>query len=61
MMQSCRDKVMEAVDDGIVGAEYVLVACLKYMSDDQICEMLRMNELTYVLGHHHCDQEVDNG
>jgi hypothetical protein len=44
--QDSRDKALELVDDGMVTAEDMLTMCLKYMSTDDVEEMLDMNELS---------------
>jgi len=41
-----RDVAMELVDEGYVTAEDLLVACLKYMSNDDVEDMLDTNELS---------------
>jgi hypothetical protein len=41
-----RDKALELVEEGIVSAEYLLTACLKYMSTDDVEDMLDANELS---------------
>jgi len=45
-MTNPRDKALELVDDGYVTAESMLTMCLKYMSTDDVAEMLDMNELS---------------
>ena len=41
-----RDKALELVEDGYVSAEDLLTACLKYMSTDDVADMLDANELS---------------
>ena len=41
-----RDTALELVEDGIVGAEEMLLMCLKYMSNDDVEDMLDVNELS---------------
>ena len=41
-----RDKALELVGDGYVSAEDLLTACLKYMSTDEVADMLDTNELS---------------
>jgi len=41
-----RDKALELVEDGYVSAEDLLTACLKYMSTDEVADMLDTNELS---------------
>ena len=41
-----RDKALEMVEEGRVTAEHLLLCCLKYMSNDDVYDMLDCNELT---------------
>jgi len=41
-----RDRALELVEDGIVSAEDMLVMALKYMSTDDVDDMLDCNELS---------------
>ena len=41
-----RDKALELVEDGIVTAEQMITMCLKYMSTDDVADMLDCNELS---------------
>ncbi len=41
-----RDKALELVEDGFVSAEDLLTMCLKYMSTDEVADMLDTNELS---------------
>ncbi len=41
-----RDKALELVEDGYVTAEDLLTMCLKYMSTDDVEDMLDTNELS---------------
>ena len=41
-----RDKALELVEDGMVSAEDMLTMCLKYMSTDDVEDMLDCNELS---------------
>lgn len=41
-----RDYAVALVEDGLVSAEVLLTACLKYMSHDDVRGMLDANELT---------------
>lgn len=44
-MTDYRDKVMELVQDEGYDAETMLIACLKYMSMDDVKGMLELNDL----------------
>ena len=41
-----RDKAIEMVEEGRVSADHLLLCCLKWMSNDDVHEMLDVNELT---------------
>ena len=45
-MTNARDKALELVEDGMVSAEDLLTMCLKYMSTDDVADMLDANELS---------------
>lgn len=40
-----RDEAMRLVEEHMVDRNYMLLACLKYMSQDDVKEMLRINEI----------------
>ncbi len=44
--QNSRDRALELVDEGIISAEDLLTAALKYMSTDDVEDMLDCNELS---------------
>ena len=41
-----RDEALELVENGLVTAESMLTMCLKYMSTDDVADMLDVNELS---------------
>ena len=41
-----RDRAIELVDDGVVDPMMMLTAALKWMSNDEVGEMLDANELS---------------
>jgi hypothetical protein len=45
-MANARDKALELVDNGVVSAEDMLTMALKYMSADDVEDMLDCNELS---------------
>jgi len=45
-MTNARDKALELVDNGMVSAEDMLTMALKYMSVDDVEDMLDCNELS---------------
>ena len=44
--QNSRDRALEIVEDGLVSAEAMLTMALKYMSTDDVEDMLDCNELS---------------
>ena len=44
-MTDFRDMAMDLVEDGNVEPHLMLIACLKYMSQDEVRDMLEINEL----------------
>ena len=45
-MFNSRDEALEMVENGLVTAEAMLTMCLKYMSTDDVADMLDANELS---------------
>jgi hypothetical protein len=45
MNVSVRERVLEFCDEGLLSWEDVAVMALKYMSDAEVAEMVRLNEL----------------
>ena len=45
-MANARDEALEFVENGVVTAESMLTMCLKYMSTDDVADMLDCNELS---------------
>ena len=39
------NRILEMVDDGILDAADVVMMCLKYMSEDEVADMTRANDL----------------
>ena len=46
MMSNSRDKALELVEEGLVSADDMLIMALKYMSTDDVEDMLDCNELS---------------
>lgn len=41
------NRVLELVEDGLLDRDTVIMACLKYMSEDDVADMARLNEFFY--------------
>ena len=46
MYRDWRDNALEMVEEDRVSADHLLLCCLKYMSNDDVYDMLDCNELT---------------
>jgi len=44
MSRQATDKVLEAVEEGMLDKDTVIMACLKYMSEDDVADMCHANE-----------------
>ena len=44
MSRQATDKVLEAVEEGMIDKDMVIMACLKYMSEDDVADMCHANE-----------------
>jgi len=43
--RTIREEVMEAVDDGFINANTLILSCLNYMSLDDVKDMLHANDI----------------
>jgi hypothetical protein len=41
------ERVLEMVEDGLLDRDTVIMACLKYMSEDDVADMAQANEFFY--------------
>ncbi len=44
-VRGATNKVLEMVDEGLLGSRDVLIMCLKWMSEDDVKEMCKANEI----------------
>lgn len=44
MTREYTNKILEAVEEGILDKDMVIMACLKYMSEDDVKDMAHANE-----------------
>lgn len=44
MTRKATKRILEMVDEGILDRDTVIMACLKYMSEDDVAEMAHANE-----------------
>lgn len=45
IMRNSTNLLLEMMDDGLLSAEDIVLMCLKYMSEDDVAEMMVMNEI----------------
>lgn len=45
MVRKYTNKLLEMVDEGLIDKDALIVACLKWMSEDDVREMAKANEL----------------
>jgi hypothetical protein len=48
-----RDAAMALVEDGIISSHALLIAALKYMSQDDVLDLLQCNELAQYIDQSH--------
>ena len=46
-MREATNKILEMIEEGILSRDEVIMACLKYMSEDEVADMARANEFFY--------------
>jgi hypothetical protein len=44
MSREATNKILEMVEEGILDRDTVIMACLKYMSEDDVADMAHANE-----------------
>ena len=44
MTREATNKILELIDEGVLRAETVALAALKYMSEDEVADMAHINE-----------------
>lgn len=44
MSRKFTNKLYEMIDDGLLDKDTVIMACLKYMSEDEVKDMMEANE-----------------
>lgn len=44
-VRKATNKILEMIEDGLVSANSVAMMCLKWMSEDDVAEMMKANEL----------------
>ena len=44
MAREATNKILEMVEEGLLDRDTVIMACLKYMSEDEVADMAHCNE-----------------
>ena len=44
MTREATNKILEMVEEGVLDKDNVILACLKYMSEDEVVDMAHINE-----------------
>jgi hypothetical protein len=44
MIREYTNQLLEMVDEGLLDRDTVIMACVKYMSEDEVCDMMFANE-----------------
>lgn len=44
MTRRATNKILEMVEEGVLDRDMVILACLKYMSEDEVADMAFINE-----------------
>lgn len=47
MPREATNKLLEMVEEGILDRDSVIMACVKYMSEDDVADMCYINEFFY--------------
>ena len=46
MSRKYTNRLLEMVDEGLLDARQALLMCVKYMSEDEVADMIRFNDLS---------------
>ena len=44
MTREATNKILEMIEEGVLDKDTVIMACLKYMSEDEVADMAHINE-----------------
>ena len=47
MAREATDQILTMIDEGVLDRDTVIMACLKYMSEDDVRDMAQINEFFY--------------
>ena len=47
MSRQYTEQLLEMIEDGMLDRDAVIMACVKYMSEDEVRDMMEINEFIY--------------
>jgi hypothetical protein len=47
MTRKYTNKLLEMLEEGLLDKDYVILSCVKYMSEDDVEDMMRANDILY--------------
>ena len=45
MSREYTNKLLEMIEEGLIDKDYVITACVKYMSEAEVEDMMRINDI----------------
>jgi hypothetical protein len=48
MSREQTNRLLEMIDEGLLDARQVVLMCVKYMSEDEVADMMRFNDLSHL-------------
>lgn len=45
MTRKATNKLLQLIEDGCIDRDSIILACLKYMSEDEVTDMCRINDI----------------
>jgi len=60
MTREATCKLLEMVEEGVLDRDNVIMACVKYMSEDDVADMCHINDFFYDEDEHEDDEEEDD-
>ena len=59
MTREATNRLLEMVEQGLLDKNTVIMACVKYMSEDEVADMMHCNEFDYYEDDDEDDEEGD--
>ena len=61
MAREATDRILTMVEEGLLDRDTVIMACLKYMSEDDVADMAHANEFFYEEDDEDYELDCDDG